>query len=201
MQSVNTLSVLSSVAMIALMFVTVVFIVPTFYRIWRNYSLGINRHQEAAWDEMRQKLHGKAGDNKVSLEKQDEKEGEAAFNAYLKSLIADHIQTTQRAKQVGQLLIIFLVIMIAQAAYAVSHMLNIYYGIPTIGNVRGTNFVNTTAFIIMAISAGVAYFYKRRDIKERCVLLDGVADEYGVTGEFTLERLEAIDMSQCKAKP
>lgn len=182
---------------LALVLVMVLFVIPYGYKVWRNYYLGINSKNEAAWREIKASMHEKPTENRTpEMKKLDEE----LFADYTKSVTAEFIKKTGKVKYWTNYFLIFSIIMALQLAYAISHLLNQYYGMPSIGSVEMTTVPGTlmkAAFT--SILVGV-YLHKKKDLKERQVLLAGLANEYDVEGELTLEKLETLDISDGKTQ-
>lgn len=182
---------------LALVLVMVLFVVPYGYKVWRNYYLGINSKNEAAWQEIKANMHEKPIETRTpEMKKLDDE----IFDAQTKLLIAEHIKNTEKAKYWTNYFLIFTIIMAVQLAYGASHLLNQYYGIPSIGNIDSTTVQNVMLKVVFtSILIGV-YFYKKRGLKEKQILLEGISNEYRVKGGLTLEKLEKLDISDGKTQ-
>ncbi|MBO6224975.1 MAG: hypothetical protein J6N72_05945 [Psychrobacter sp.] len=188
----NLSELLLAVGLVLLM---VFVVVPYGHKLWRNWYWDINDKSEAEWEQMKKRFYDK------SLESETlgtEKQNDEAFNAHIKLLIADFISKTKKAKYWTNYFLIFAIIMGGQFLYTASHLLNQYYGLPSIGNVNATSLQDAAVLLIYTSIVFGIYFYKKRDLKERQALLVGLADNYGVEGNLTLEKLEKIDMSKHK---
>ena len=80
---------------LALVLVMVLFVVPYGYKVWRNYYLGINSKNEAAWREIKASMHEKPTENRTpEMKKLDEE----LFADYTKSVPAEFIKKTGKVK-------------------------------------------------------------------------------------------------------
>ena len=183
----------SALGAIALVLVMVVFVVPMGHKLWRKYYFGITAANEEAWNEMKASLHNKDATPKPT---DATKTNEDDFDAYTKSLIKDHIKDTEKTKYWTDYFLIFSLIMMAQLIYAVSHLLNQYYGVPSIGNVESTTLQGTAIKSVFVFILLGVYFYKRRGLKAKQALLHGIKADYGLKGKLTLDKLEKLDLNK-----
>lgn len=117
----------SALGAVALVLVMVVFVIPMGYKLWRKYYFGITAANEAAWSEMKASMHNKDATPKPT---DTNKTNEDDFDIHTKSLIKNHIKDMDKTKYWTNYFLIFSLIMLAQLIYAVSHLLNQYYGVP-----------------------------------------------------------------------
>lgn len=185
----------SALGAVALVLVMVVFVIPMGYKLWRKYYFGITAANEAAWSEVKASMHNKDATPKPT---DTNKTNEDDFDIHTKSLIKDHIKDTDKTKYWTNYFLIFSLIMLAQLIYAVSHLLNQYYGVPSIGNIESTT-VQGTAIkaVFVSILLGV-YIYKRRGLKDKQALLHGIEADYGLECKLTLDKLEKLDLNKGK---
>lgn len=185
----------SALGAIALVLVMVVFVVPMGHKLWRKYYFGITAANEAAWNEMKASMHNKDATPKST---DTNKTNEDDFDIYTKSLIKDHIKDTEKTKYWTDYFLIFSLIMMAQLIYAVSHLLNQYYEVPSIGNIESTTVQGTAIKAVFVFILLGVYVYKRRGLKEKQALLHEIESEYGMRSELTLDKLEKLDLNKDK---